>query len=484
VTDLAFRSAGELAALVRSREVGSRELLEHYIDRVERYDGKVNAVVARRFEAARGEADEADRRLGRAEPVGPLHGVPMTIKESFHLAGTPTTFGYADFRDNIATTNATAVGRLRAAGAVIFGKTNVPPGLMDGQSDNPVYGRTCNPWNLGRTPGGSSGGSAAALAAGLTGLELGSDIASSIRNPAHFCGVFGHKPTWGLCPPTGQMLKAVLQPTDIAVIGPLARSAADLELALSVIAGPEGAEAGAYRLALPAPRQASLKDFRVAVVLDDPQAEVDREVQDQLSALADFLGREGASVEIGARPDIDSRDLYFLYMMLLRAASAASEPDEAFTQALEAAGGAGFTTREIGKANAYGLVMPHRDWLRLNERRLRFAQRWDAFFERFDLMLCPVLSSAAPPHSDIPPQQRTLAVNGHEVPFENQLFWAGYSGLFHLPASVAPLGLTPQGLPVGVQIIGPKFADLTCLCFASLLEQRYRGFQAPPGFAQ
>jgi amidase len=203
---LAFESATTLAAKLRAREIGCGELLDYFIARGNTYGSDVNAIVVRDLDKARQRAVAADQALARGETWGPLHGVPMTIKESFHLAGTPTTFGFPQFRNNLATTNAVVVDRLLKAGAVIFGKTNVPPGLMDGQSWNEVYGRTNNPWDLSRTPGGSSGGSAAALAAGLTGLDLGSDIASSIRNPAHFCGVFGHKPTFGLCPQRGHML--------------------------------------------------------------------------------------------------------------------------------------------------------------------------------------------------------------------------------------------------------------------------------------
>jgi amidase len=481
MTEIAFQSATALADAIRRREIGSRELLDHYIERIERLDPAINAVVVRDFDRALALADAADAALARGEDLGPLHGVPMTVKESFHLAGTPTTFGFPEFRDNLASSNATVVDRLTGSGAVIFGKTNVPPGLMDGQSWNAVYGRTNNPWDLGRTPGGSSGGSAAALAAGLTGLELGSDIASSIRNPAHYCGVFGHKPSWGIAPQTGHMLTPVRQATDIAVVGPMARSAADLELALGIIAGPDGEAAKAWSLALPEPRQSSLKDFRVAVVSDDPFAEVDGPVRDQIEALGRFLEREGAEVGSGARPDFDSHAVYIHYMIMLRAAAAAGAPDEEFAEAQARSRGLDWRTREVGLANAYGLALSHRDWLRMNEQRLGMAARWAAFFERYDVLLCPVLATAAFPHSDVPPQQRTLTVNGREVPFENQLYWAGYAGLVHLPASVAPVGLSPEGLPIGVQIIGPRYGDLTTLRFARLLEQSYRAFQPPPG---
>ncbi len=476
-----FATAITLIEQLRAGKIGSRELLEYFIDRIERYSG-VNAVVVRNYERARARADQADRATRRGESLGPLHGLPMTIKESFQLTGTPTTFGFQEFRENVATSNAVVVERLLGAGAVIFGKTNVPVGLMDGQSQNEIYGRTVNPWNAARTPGGSSGGSAAALAAGLTALELGSDIASSIRNPAHYCGVFGHKPTYGVCPQRGQMLLETFQEGDIAVVGPLARSAKDLALELAIIAGPAGAEANAYSVALPRPQRESLRDFRVSILVDDSFARVDETVQQLLAQLGDFLGKQGATVVQGERPAFDSEEYYRLFMVLLRAAIATEVPDEEFARDVELARDAGIGTREMARLNAYGVTLSHRDWLRLDEQRHRYREAWRRFFERFDLLLCPVLSTAAFLHSTVPPQQRMLTVNGREVPFEDQLFWASLAGLSYLPASVAPIGLTSEGLPVGVQIIGPQFGDLTCLEFAQLLEERYRAFVPPPGF--
>ncbi len=477
---LAFQSATALAAKLRSREIGCRELLEYFIARGDKYGAAVNAIVVRDLERARRRAVEADEALSRGEAWGPLHGVPMTIKESFHLAGTPTTFGFPEFRNNLATDNAVVVERLMRAGAVIFGKTNVPPGLMDGQSANEIYGRTANPWDLTRTPGGSLGGSAAALAAGLTALELGSDIASSIRNPSHFCGVYGHKPTYGLCPQRGHMLTEQLSTADIAVVGPLARSAQDLQLALTVMAGPDERFPGLAATAAPRSRRTALRDFRVALVLDDAFAAVDSSVQRCLEDLGSFLEGEGISVDRQARPAFGSEDLYLLFMMLLRAATSAAASDQEF---LEQAGKArGRNTRDVGEANAYGLTLSHRDWCRLDEERQRIRWLWQEFFERFDVLLCPPLSTAAFPHSSVHPQERTLLVNGKEVPFENQLLWAGYAGVAYLPATVAPVGLTPSGLPVGVQIIGPHSEDHTCLHFARLLEEHYRAFVPPPQF--
>ena len=258
MTELAFRSAAALGAAIRERKIGCRELLEHYLKRVERYNPALNAIIVTDFARARRRADEADAALVRGKGWGPLHGLPMTVKESFDVVGLPTTWGLTELRGSTAAANALAVDRLLGAGAIIFGKTNVPVLLADSQSYNPVYGTTNNPWDPSLTPGGSSGGAAAALAAGLTGLELGSDIGGSIRNPAHYCGVWGHKPTWGIAPPRGQALYGNVAASDISVIGPLARSAEDLALALDIVAGPDPIEAEGWRLDLAAPRGTAL----------------------------------------------------------------------------------------------------------------------------------------------------------------------------------------------------------------------------------
>src|SRR6516165_3119454 len=282
MTEVAFRSAAALAAAIHTREIGSRELLEHYLARVDRHNAALNAIIVTDLERARRRADEADAALARGENWGPLHGLPMTIKESFDVVGMPTTWGLPELKENLPAANALAVDRLLGAGAVIFGKTNVPVMLADSQSYNPVYGTTNNPWDPSLTPGGSSGGAAAALAAGLTGLELGSDIGGSIRNTAHYCGIYGHKSTYGIAPPRGQPLPGNVAASDISVICPLARSADDLALALGIIAGPEPVEAAGWRLDLAPPRGNALSDYRVAVILDDPNCPVDREVQDIL----------------------------------------------------------------------------------------------------------------------------------------------------------------------------------------------------------
>jgi len=366
---------------------------------------------------------------------------------------------------------------------VLFGKTNVPAWLADYQSYNDVYGTTNNPWDLARSPGGSSGGSAVALAAGLTGLEAGSDIGSSIRNPAHYCGVFGHKPTFGIVPPRGQALPGRVAQGDISVIGPMARSAEDLAIGLSVMAGPDEIDGAGLRLALPAPRRKALREFKVAVMLDDPAAEVDREVQARLQALADFLGKRKVKVSFTARPAFDTAEAHRTYIFLLRAATAGRQTAEEFSRNAEITRGLAPDDQRYYAWTMRANTASHRDWLAANETRHKMRWRWAEFFREWDLLLCPVASSAAFPHDHAGERhERMITVNGKRVPCVDQLFWAGYGGMAYLPATVAPAGFTPAGLPVGVQIIGPQYGDRTCIEFARLLEREFQPFVPPPDY--
>ena len=481
--DVAFRSARRLAAGIRKKKLGCLELLELYLARVERHNPALNAIVVRDFESARRRARSADRALAKGDLWGPLHGLPMTVKESFDVAGLPTTWGVPALRDRIAAKNAVLVDRLLGAGAVLFGKTNVPLYLADWQTYNAIYGTTNNPWDLSRAPGGSSGGAATALAAGLTALEAGSDIGSSIRNPAHFCGVYGHKPTWGIVPRTGQALPWQAAPVDIDVVGPMARSAEDLVLALSVLAGPDTIEAEGWQLRLRPTRQKRLRDFKVALLTSTPEVDVDREVQDRLHALADFLRRQKVKVDDRARPAIDTRESAGVFIRLLCAATSDRQSDVEFEKNLGimralAPGDESYFARAIRAA-----VLPHRDWLAANEARHRMCIAWAEFFDKFDLLLCPVTGTAALPHDQKGERhERTVLVNGKRVPVTDHLFWAGYSGACFLPSTAAPCGFTSSGLPVGVQIIGRQYGDLTCLAFARLLEREFQAFVPPPGF--
>ena len=480
--DIAFSSARRLAGTIRRGRIGSVELLDHYLARVEKYNPGLNAVVETDIPAARRRARDADRALARGESWGPLHGVPITVKDSFDVAGMPTTWGVPEFRDSVARSNALSVDRLLDAGAVLFGKTNVPIWLADAQAFNAIYGRTVSPWDPELGPGGSSGGASAALAAGLTGLELGSDIASSVRTPAALCGLFGHKPTFGICPTRGHTVRGNLAPLDILVIGPLARSVADLALALSLIAGPDGIDGGGYRLTLPPPQKKRLEEFRIGIVLDHPTAAVEGAVRDRLQALADFLAARGAAISDAARPDIDLDDAHRTFDVLLRAATSARHGDEERdgVAADLAALPPGTDTKQSRMMR--GITLSHRDWLLLNERRHRMRWKWHEFFQDYDLLLCPVLCTAAFPHSETPPYERSMTVDGQERIFMEQIFWSGYAGVSYLPASVAPIGFTPDGRPVGVQIVGPHCGDRSTIAFAGLLEKAYQGFVAPPGF--
>jgi amidase len=479
---LPFRSAKHLAAAIRGKKIGALELLDLYLARTEKLNPRINAIVVTDVDAARERARAADRAVARRRKLGPLHGVPMTIKESYNVVGMPTTWGVPEMKNNYPRANAVTVDRLLAAGVTLFGKTNVPIHLADYQSYNAIYGVTNNPWDVSRTPGGSSGGSAAALAAGLTGLEAGSDIGSSIRNPAHFCGVFGHKPTFGIVPYRGQTLTGALSDPDISVVGPLARSADDLDVALAVMAGPDDIESAGLALRLRPPRQKTLREFRVAVVLDSPEAEVDREVQDRLQALADFLGRQRATVSDRARPDVDMAQANRIYIALLRAATSgrltAAEFERQRAEAQRLSDDQSYYARMV-RAN----TLPHRDWLAFNEARHRMRFAWADFFREWDLLLCPVAASAAFVHDHGGERwERTVRINGKDVPATDQLFWAGYSGMVYLPATVAPCGFTPAGLPVGVQIVAPQYGDRTSIHFAKLLEREFQAFVPPPGY--
>jgi amidase len=483
MADLPFRSATELAAEIRAKRIGCRELLEIYLSRVERYNPKLNAIIVMDFAGARERADAADAALARGEVWGPLHGVPMTIKESYDVVGFPATWGSPDFRRNYPERNALAVDRLLAAGVVLFGKTNVPLFLGDWQSYNEIYGTTNNPWDVARTPGGSSGGSAAALAAGLTGIDAGSDIGSSLRNPAHYCGIYAHKPTWGIVPLLGHALGGRVAPLDISVLGPLARSAGDLALALGVMAGPDEIDGAGWRLELPRPRQERLADFKVAVMLDAPNAEVDRAVQDQIQAVADFLARSGATVSDRARPDIDTRESVRVFDRLLYAALGGRQSDEVFARSLASAAALSPEDESHGAQALRGITTRHHEWIAANEARHRMRRKWAEFFRDYDLLLCPPVTTVAFPHDhEGVPTDRPLGVNGKQVPLSDQLFWAGFSGLAYLPSTVAPAGATPEGLPVGVQIVAPQYGDLTSIHLARLLEREWRGFTPPPGY--
>ncbi len=480
--DLPFQTAKQLAAAVRKKKIGCVELLDLYLKRAEAHNPKLNAIIATDIEGARKRARAADKAVKAGKKLGPLHGVPMTIKESYDVAGYPTTWGDPAFKDYVPKSNSLVAQRMIDAGVTLFGKTNVPLNLADWQSYNEVYGSTNNPWDLSRTPGGSSGGSGAALAAGLTGIEAGSDIGASIRNPAHYCGVFGHKPTYGVVSYKGHM-RGGFGLGDITVVGPLARGAEDLEIAMDAIAGPDEIDGRGWKLSLPRSKKKKLRDFKVAVLLSDPNAEVDNSVQEEIQKLADFLAKRKAKVSDKARPAIDTAELNDVFIRLLRAATSGRLPDSVHEQAVADAASLPADDKSYFAQMQRGNSLAHRTWLQLNEKRHRMRLAWDEFFGDYDLMLCPVAVTAAFPHDQAGLRhKRTIVVNNKKVPVVDQIFWAGYAGLSYLPASAAPIGLSKEGLPIGVQIIGRQYGDYDCIQFAKLLEQKYRSFTPPPGY--
>ena len=477
-----FLSAKKLASLVRRKKTGSLELLDFYLERVARINPRLNAVVVLDDKQARAQARKADRLAAKGAFLGPLHGVPMTVKESFDLAGHPTTWGRADMKNNVARSNALAVQRLMDAWAVVFGKTNVPALLADWQTFNPVYGTTNNPWDVQRGPGGSSGGAAAALAAGLTGLELGSDIGASIRNPAHYCGVFGHKPTFKLCSIAGHNLPPNLAVKDMLVIGPMARSAEDLEISLKLIAQPDEMEARGVTLSLPRPRD-SVKKLKIAVLTTAATAPTDDCVQSAVLAAARAFAKGGAKVSETARPEFDLHDAHRTFIHLLRAATSSALNDEQFARQRELAAQVEPGDDSYAAWMMHANTMPVREWHAWNERREQIRRAWAQFFTQWDLLLCPAAASAAFPHNQKGERwERMIMVNGKAQPSTMQMFWAGFPGMAFLPSTVAPAGFTRDGLPLGVQIVGPQYGDFSTIAAAQFLEREFQPFVAPKGY--
>lgn len=478
-----FAPAHELARLIRRKKIGSLELLNAYVKRIETHNPRLNAIVATDLVRARKQARAADRMTVRGESLGPLHGVPMTIKESFDIKGMPSTWGRLDMRDHFPSQDSDAVKRFHAAGALVFGKTNVPTMLADWQTFNPVYGTTNNPWNTALVPGGSSGGSAAALAAGLTGLEAGSDIGASVRDPSHYCGVYGHKPTFGLCSIQGHALPEFQSPDDLAVVGPMARSARDLEIALHIMAGGDDVFSRGWRVKLQKPPQKRLKDFKVAVLKSADTAEVDVAVQERIQAVADGLAKAGATVSDTARPDIDLHDAHKTFILLLRAATARNLNATQWHAVKERLARLPAHREDYESWMLQACAMSHYEWLMLNEKRYRMQMQWEIFFKDYDLLICPTATTTAFAHQqDKERWERMIDVNGRPQPSTTQLFWAGYSGMVYLPSTVAPAGLSASGMPVGVQIIGPQYGDMVCIQLAKLLEKEFAAFQPPPGY--
>ncbi|MBM3218783.1 MAG: amidase [Candidatus Rokubacteria bacterium] len=481
-----FASATELRSELRAGKVSASDLTELYIRRIEHYDTKLNAVVVRDFERARQAARAADAAGDSA--TAPLHGLPITLKESINVSRLRTTCGVPEWQGFVSQHDAPAWTRLRAAGAILMGKTNVPPMLADWQSANPVYGRANNPWDLGRTPGGSSGGSAAALAAGLTALEVGSDIGGSIRVPAAFCGVYGHRPSETLLPKSGQFPFPPMPNAAVVmgVQGPLARSADDLELALSVLAGADIGEDIAWRVVLPPSRGTRLTDFRVAVLPPIPWLPVDDQIAAALDEVAARLGRIGCTVK-RVQPEAfgDFREHHVLYRQILSAVTGSRLSEKARRRTADM-----WRTvdDEFARATVRGIEGTTGDYIAWNGRREMYRAAWRAFFRDWDVALAPAINVLAYPHvdrswpfddSDV---TLTLDVNGRAVPYRDGLVYPAVSTVAGQPATAFPAGRSREGLPIGLQAIGPYLEDRTPIRFAALLGREIGGFVKPEGY--
>jgi amidase len=481
-----FKTATELSAALAAKQVSAVELAQDTIARIERHDGRINSICVRDFARGLEAARAADAMRARGE-TAPLLGIPLTVKESYNVAGLPTTWGFPPQKDFVPAEDALSIARVKQAGGVILGKTNVPVGLGDWQSYNEIYGTTNNPFDLGRTPGGSSGGSSAALAAGYGPLSLGSDIGGSLRVPAFHCGVYAHKPTFALAPSRGHTpppFPPLPFDRDLSVIGPMARSAADLSLLLDVIAGPDPLEAGkAYSLALPPPRQRALKDFRVLLIETDPLLPTDRSVRGAIEKLAANLGKAGVTVtrQSPLLPDFAASTR--LYMRLLMSFLSASFPPEVYAGAQAAAAGLAPGDISLGAERLRGIALNHRDWVMADGARARLRAQWRELFKSFDAVICPVMPTPAYPHDHSDDQEiRRIDIDGKPYVYPDQLAWPGIATLPGLPATAIPIGLSPEGLPVGVQIVGPWLEDRTPLKLAELIEREFGGFVPPPMF--
>ena len=485
MTDLAFRPATALLAALERKETSSEELLRLYLARIERLYATVNAVVTLDADRALAEARRCDGERARGELRGPLHGLPVTVKDSFETEGLLTTSGGSpELRTHVPTRDADLVARLRAAGAVVFGKTNLSTQAMDIQTYNAAFGTTSNPWDAAKTAGGSSGGSAVAMSAGLSALEVGSDLGGSIRIPSAFCGVFGHRPSYGIVPTRGHIPgpPGTLAAPDLETAGPIARSADDLDLALRLLAGPDEAHAAAWRLELPPPRRRGLSDYRLAAWLDDPAAPVDAALRERLEAVIGELRAAGAEVDTEARPGFALADNARLFMQVLYGSMSAGLPEGQFEKIRARAAALAPDDDSFRARLARDTAQTHREFDLAREERERQRARFSEFFLRYDALLCPAFPTPAFAHDQSPDfARRTLAVNGVPQPYLGTLLgWPALAGLSSLPGTAAPVGFTRDGLPAGIQVVGPFLEDRTAIHVAKLVAEVAGGYAIPP----
>lgn len=450
------------------------------INRIERHDGLINAVPCRSFERAQRDALAADRLVAEGSKL-PLLGVPITVKESFWVRGLPTSWGIPEFREWRPSCDSHAVLRLRRAGAVIVGKTNVAAGLADWQSSNPVFGRTSNPYDPARTAGGSSGGSAAAISAGFSYLELGSDQAGSIRLPAHFCGVFGMRPSAGIVSKRSYAFPTTILPSEIVEIGPIARTVDDLVLAIGVLAGVPFPDATAWSIQLPPPRRRSLEGLRVLVISDHPLAPTSRVIREAVMDCGRKLEEHGARVtDTTPSALIDLAEDTRLFVRLTAPANLGRLAEEHFLILMDRARAVAKDDERLSSLALKACLASYRQIALNQEGRLRRRLAWQKLFVLFDLVVCPVSSTTAFPHDDIPIENRSLPVDSGSMDYFDQLCWTAPAGLCGLPAASFPWTQDADGLPVGLQAIAAQNEDLTLLAALKEIERLLASYLPPP----
>ncbi|CAA0114706.1 Acylamidase [Halioglobus japonicus] len=481
--NILYASPFDLAEAIKAQKLTSSEVLAFFLGRVKQHNPALNAVVALDIERAQARALAADEAVKRGESWGPLHGVPMTIKDALCTEGIVTVGGIPECKDHVPKANAIGVQRYIDAGAIIFGKTNVPFMSSDLQSYNDIYGATNNPWNLERTCGGSSGGAAASVAAGLTPLELGSDIGGSIRTPSHFNGVFGHKPSFGIVSQRGHLPpgEGILSGVDLSVVGPIGTSPNDLEKALDILVAPSPEDAKAYTINLPPARTTDPTKLKVAVWADDSFCPVDSEIAAAINAAADSLEQAGALVDRNARPDINFEKNHLNYTHMLMAAMGSGMPAAVFDMMKEIAEASDADDFSNITLQARGISSSHREWNSGMEKRAQLRASWATFFNDYDVLLCPCAHITAFPHDHSPDMiARTHTVNGETRDYMDLLKWAGLTLNALLPVTATPIGVSSEGLPIGVQVVADYLEDKTALAVAKMLEHYHRAFVPPP----
>jgi amidase len=478
---LHWLDATATAQLLREKKISASELLEHYLARVQRINPVLNCIVALDADGARARAAQADEALARGEAWGPLHGVPMTVKDTFEVVGMPCTSGSESLKDHRPVRNATAVQRLLDAGAIVFGKTNVPPFASDMQTSNTLHGTTGNAWDARRLAGGSSGGSAVALAAGLTALELGSDIGGSSRNPAHHNGIFGMRPTWGTISSIGHIPGAPgsLTLDEFNSVGPMARSARDLRMLFDLVRGSDPLFGALCKPQLADEPLPPIGEIRLALWMEDPVAPVDRKVTDVLAHAVRQLRDAGAARIDKAQPEGDSREAFLLFMTMIGAITAARKTLQEREELRRRLASLDASAPEATRRYLAASQMSYADFHGYTQRRNEIRVQWARFFDRYDALLSPVIGVTAPEHGGNF-FDRTIVVNGQGVPGRDQVFWSSHQVLASLPSVVVPAGFAEDGMPVGLQITTGHLEDYKAIRLAEQFAAIFGAAEARP----